>query len=303
MKNKLAELGRRVVALFRRGQLDADLEEEMRLHQELREQEQVERGVSSGEARYAAQRRLGDSLLLREESRDMWGWNWLETLVQDLRYGLRQLRRNPGFTAVAIITLALGIGANTAIFSVVDAALLKPLPYRAPGRLVVAWNQLRRLGLNEFPASLADYYDYKSSTKVFEDIAAFQPAFLDLTGGGQPERVYRMRTSANLFPLLGISAERGRTFTDEENQPGRGNVILLSDALWRSRFGSALAPSPSGETAADLLARRNAIQSPYASAASASGFLLVSLSKMSRPPGCRPNPTIFPLGRDISDQG
>jgi hypothetical protein len=94
VRNKLAELGRRFMALFRRGQFDADLEEEMRLHQELREQEQTERGVSPEEAHYAAQRRLGNKLALREKSRDMWGWRWLETFLQDLRYGLRQLRHS-----------------------------------------------------------------------------------------------------------------------------------------------------------------------------------------------------------------
>jgi hypothetical protein len=139
MKDKLAELGRRLMALFHRGQFDASLEEEMRLHQELREQEQVERGLSPEEARYAAQRRFGNKLVLREESRDMWGWNWLETLLHDIRYGLRQLRRNSGFTAVTVIMLALGIGANTAIFTLVDAVILKSLP-------VVNPKQLYRLG-------------------------------------------------------------------------------------------------------------------------------------------------------------
>ena len=126
----LAELGRRVLMLFRRRQFDADLEEEMRLHRELREQEHIERGLSPKEAHYAALRRFGNALVLREESRDMWGWNWLENLLQDARYGLRQLRRNPGFTAAAVITLAMGIGTTTALFTVVHSVLLQPLPLR-----------------------------------------------------------------------------------------------------------------------------------------------------------------------------
>jgi hypothetical protein len=139
MKNKLAEVGRRLLALFHRRQLDADLEEEMRLHQELREREQVERGVSPDEARYAAQRRFGNRLVLREESRDMWGWNWLETFLQDVRYRLRRLRRNPGFAAVAVFTLALGIGATAAIFSLFMPYCSSPCPVHSSGGLVQLW--------------------------------------------------------------------------------------------------------------------------------------------------------------------
>ncbi|MGH9352521.1 MAG: permease prefix domain 1-containing protein, partial [Terriglobia bacterium] len=132
----LGELWRRLVFFLRRGRLNRDLEDEMRLHQELRAKTHAEEGMAPEEARYRARREFGNTLLLRERSRDVWGFAWLETLLQDLRYGLRQLRRNPGFTTVTVLVLALGICASVAIFAFVDAALIKPLPYRNPNRLV-----------------------------------------------------------------------------------------------------------------------------------------------------------------------
>jgi len=157
--------------------------------------------------------------------------------MHDLRYAIRQLVRHPGFTFVVVLALGLGIGANTAIFSVVNAALLRPLPYRDSSRLVVVWDQLVKLGLDAFPVSYANYLDYRSQNRVFQDVAAFAYAEFNLTVADQAERVPGIRVSANLLPMLGAAPAAGRIFTSEENAPGRGNVVLLSDSLWQRRFG------------------------------------------------------------------
>ena len=158
--------------------------------------------------------------------------------MRDVRFALRLLARSPGFTAIANLALALGIGANTAIFSVVNWALLRPLPYRDAGRLVAVWDQLLKLDIREFPVSDANYLDYKRSNSAFEEMAAFRYLDFNLTGSEAAERVPGMRVSANFFPILGASTAIGRTFTEDENTYGRDSVVILSDALWRRRFGA-----------------------------------------------------------------
>jgi len=177
--------------------------------------------------------------LVKEVTRGVWGWGWLETLLQDVRYGLRQLKRNPGFTAVAVLTLALGIGANTAMFSVVNAALLDPLPYREPSRLVTPWLAKTAFG-DSAPGTTTDpdYVQWRAQNQVFDDMAAFQGQTFNLTGGGEPERLLGAAVTPNLFRLLGVAPALGRTFLSEEQQTGRGNVVLLSHQLWERRFGS-----------------------------------------------------------------
>jgi putative ABC transport system permease protein len=205
------------------------LDEEIEQHLDDRYRELVAGGVPPDEA----------SRLVREEVR---GWTpravRFDGVVGDLRFALRTLRKNPGFAVVVLLTLALGIGANAAIFSVVDAVVLRPLPYRDADRLVVVWGNLHRPGVEEIPGSAGEYVDYRDGSRVLEQVAAYDTVGFNLTGGAAPERVEGAVVTASLFPLLGAGAEIGRTFATAEEQPGRGQVALISHALWARRFGS-----------------------------------------------------------------
>jgi putative ABC transport system permease protein len=159
-------------------------------------------------------------------------------LMQDVRYGIRTLSRSPGFTAIVILTLALGIGANTAIFSVVNAVLLAPLPYNQPNKLVMVWSKNVSKGYKIFPVSGGDYSEWKSENSVFENMAASSDTLYTLTGAGDPEVVIGYQFSADYFRLLGAAPELGRTFLDEEDRPKGPNVVVLSDAIWRRAFGA-----------------------------------------------------------------
>lgn len=235
---KIAELWRRILFLRRRGQFNRELEEEMRFHLEMKMEENVCGGMSPEEARHSAQRQFGNDTLLREVSRDMWGFTAIETLIQDLRYGARMLLKNPGFTVVAVIALALGIGANSAIFSVVNTVLLRPLPYKDPERIVMVWEDATKHGYPRDTPAVANYIDWRDQNKVFEGMAAIAEMSFNLTGTGDPERIEGRRVSANLFPLLGVEPQLGRAFLPEEDQPGANRVVILSQGLWQRRFGS-----------------------------------------------------------------
>ena len=160
----------------------------------------------------------------------------MEALVQDFRYGWRMLRKNPGFTGVAVLTLALGIGACTAIFSVVDTVLLRPLPYYQPDRLVTITETLPKMGADEIGVAAGEYQDYRNQNRSFSEVAAYQSTGFNLTGAGQPLRINAARISASAFPLLKVSPELGRTFTEEEDRAGK--VVVLSHALWQHSYSS-----------------------------------------------------------------
>jgi predicted permease len=159
-------------------------------------------------------------------------------LSQDLRYGVRMLSKNPGFTVVAVLALALGIGANSAIFSVVNTVLLRPLPYQDPDRLVMVWEDRSKNGFPRDTPAVANYIDWRDQNQVFEGMAAIATQSFNLTGAGDPERIEGRRVSANLFALLGVRPQLGRAFLPEEDRAGGNRVVVMSHALWQRRFGS-----------------------------------------------------------------
>jgi predicted permease len=161
----------------------------------------------------------------------------MEALLQDIRYGWRMLARNPAFTAIAVLTLAIGIGASTAIFSVVDTVLLRPLPYREPEKLVLVSETLPGMSTDEIGVSAGEYQDYRDRNRSFSQVAAYESAGFNLTGAGQPLRVNAAALSASAFALLGVSPELGRGFTVEEDRYGSGSVVVLSHALWERQYG------------------------------------------------------------------
>lgn len=163
----------------------------------------------------------------------------MNTLIQDLRRALRRLSHSPGFTAIAVLAFALGIGANTAVFSVVNAVLLEPLPFAEPERLVVLWEQEMGTGRPPEETSGATFQDWREQSQSFEELAAWLYWGYALTGAGEPEEIDAIRASANLFRLLGVEPMLGRTFRPEEEQLGNHRVVVLSHGLWQRRFGGA----------------------------------------------------------------
>ncbi len=229
----------RIKALFHRRRLERDLAEELEFHLAMREEKLADSGVAAEEAPHAARRQFGNATRAKESSRELWTFPLAETLWQDIRYGLRQLRRSPGFAIVAIVTLALGIGANTAIFSVVNSVLLRPLPIHDPSRVVVFHLNVPKIRLLSSTVSPPNFRAFSRDTGVFESTAAFLEGGLYLTGSGQAQRLLAMHASATFLPLLGIHPILGRTFTAAEDAYDQGHVALLSQELWKSAFGAS----------------------------------------------------------------
>jgi hypothetical protein len=222
---------------------DADLERELESDLELEEEEQRERGLPPEEARHAALRAFGNPTLIREQTRSIWSWNGLEDLLRDLRISVRTLFRSPGFSVIAVLVMALCIGAATSLFTVVRSVLLRPLPFRDQDRLVMVYEHFRDPIMNtqQFnynAVAPADYYDWRTQTQGFEDMAAWRWGQFSLTGerGELPELVSAGGGSWNLFPLLGVPAVIGRTCLESEDRPD-GDSVMLTWSLFERRFG------------------------------------------------------------------
>ena len=224
---------------FRRRAWDAERARELDAYLQMETEENVARGMPPEEARYAARRKLGNATLIREEIYRMNTIDLLETVWQDVKYAARVLRKSPGFTLFAVTILSLGIAANTSIFSIADAVLLRPLPYRDAGRLVMVWEDASTYGFPQNTPAPGNFSDWKARNHVFADTAAFAVATLNLTGDGTPEQLNGISVSANLFPVLGTSPALGRDFRPEDNNPGAAPVAILSHGLWLRRFGAS----------------------------------------------------------------
>jgi putative ABC transport system permease protein len=233
----MSELWRRLRILFRRDRFDRELDEEMQFHLEMQAEENRSSGISTEEARYAARRQFGNTLLLRETSADIWVWRSLDVLFQDVKYGLCILRKDPGFTTTAVLALALGIGVNTAIFSLLDGVLLRPLPYPEPERLVLVWEETPMFGLRDSPASMGNFMEWRARNRVFQDMGTLDNSSYQLTGGGTPEQVNGAIIMAGFLRALGVQPLLGRAFTQQDDQPGAAKSLLLSHSFWQQRFG------------------------------------------------------------------
>jgi predicted permease len=222
--------------LLRKSYMEDRLDAELRHHFERQVADNLRRGMPEEEARRAARLEFGGLDQVKEDCRDA---QWVESTLQDIRFALRTLRRSPGFAMAAIGTLALGIGANTAIFSVVYAVLLKPLPYAKPDGLVTISTYIPQMRerFPSLPMRATDFVEFSRSNTVFSGMSAIAPADCNLTGTGEPERLSGARVSANLLTLLGTDPERGRGFLPEEDQTGRDRVVVISHELWLRRFG------------------------------------------------------------------
>ena len=215
------------------------MDDELRFHLDQQIRDYMEHGLSCAEAERRARQQFGTLELAKDECRDQRSAEWLNQILRDVRHACRSLWKSPGFAAAVIATLALGIGANTAIFSLIYSVLLKPLPYPAPDRIFSVETMLpRQDAFASVPMRVQDYLEWRKANTAFESLATLTPAQWNLTLDGEPERLGGALVSANFFTFLGAKPQRGREFSAEEETPGKQNVVVISDSLWRRRYGA-----------------------------------------------------------------
>lgn len=229
----------RLLRLLRRSQLDRDMNEEMQDHLDRETAQNIARGLPPDEARYAALRAFGGVEQIKERARDARPLVWFSQLRQDLRYALRMLRRDPGFTATVVLTLALGLGACTTVFSVVNGILLRPLPYPQSEQLVSLWEDASGKGTGWNIVAGAQFSDWREQLTTLEAISAVRRVRMNLTGSGQPEQLNVHLVSAAYLNILRLRPQLGRDFLPDDDQPGRGQVVILSHRFWQRYFGGA----------------------------------------------------------------
>src|SRR5262245_4774130 len=225
------------MAFFRRNRRERDLDDEIAEHLRMAIRDRVARGESPADAEAAARRELGNEALVKEVTREQWGGASLERFLQDARYGLRLLRRSPSFTLVAVAALALGIGANTAIFGVVYGVLLRPLPFPDSGRIVALEPLITRPARIAASGSYPDFFDWRAQSRSFSAMASYRGAGFALTGTPQAAHVQAQAVSSDFLNVLQAAPLHGRGFLPEDDRPG-ARVALLSHAFWSSRYGS-----------------------------------------------------------------
>src|SRR5215475_2102352 len=224
------------MSLFDRPEKDSDLDDEIRFHLNMAAKDRIQNGQSVPDARNSALKEFGNVMQVKEATRGMWSGASLEAFGQDLRYGARMLFKSPGFSLIAILTLALGIGANTAIFSVVNGVLLNPLPFRAPNKLVSMFQEMPNFKNGSI--SYPNFIDWRRMNTTFADMAAYRSSGFNLSGNGEPERLHGEMISARFFEILGVNPVIGRTFSADEDRLGANPTVMITEGLWKRKFGS-----------------------------------------------------------------
>ena len=222
--------------LLLRRRLEADLSEEIRAHLDEKVDELVAGGVPREEAIRQARREFGNVTLVEEQARDVWKWRWIEDFLSDVRFALRQLRKSPTFAATGALTLALGIGANAAVFSVVNAVMLRPLPFPESNQLISVWPRSNTGPAGPYDISYPNFFDFRSENRVFEHLVSYRSTPISLTGSGEPVQLRGEIVSWELFPLLNVQPVLGRGFQPEDEDPG-ARTAIVSHTLWKTRLG------------------------------------------------------------------